>query len=148
MAGGTTTTKERPGALDFLNADVVKTLAPYLIQNVASDLGGGMTANKSEAINQAVMQGAMQGASPGTAQMFSNINSGSKAGKGIGGGTLQMASMLYGKQPPALPGGGSTTVSPGMMDYANSLLNAYKTYNAFNQPTTTPPASTVWPINF
>lgn len=131
MGGGTTTTKERPGALDFLNADVVTTLAPFLMQNVAADLGGGMTANKSDAINQAVTQGLMQGASPGTSQMFANINKSSQPSKQLPGNVLQMAGMLYGKQPSPTGGGGSTTVTPGTQDYANAMLNLYKVYNAF-----------------
>lgn len=137
--GGSTTTETEPGPLDFLNAEIVSTLAPYLMENVAADVGGAMTADKSTAIQQAINKGTMQGASPGTAQMFANINNAGQAGKSVGTGAMNTAMMLYGKQPGATPGGGATNTTPGIQDYTQALLNAYKVYNAYNTPT--PPAN-------
>lgn len=137
MAGGggsTTTTNERPGAMDFLNADVIKTLAPYLIQGSVAELGGGMTSDKSQAIQSSISQGLQSGAAPGTSQMFAQVNKGSGAGKGTSQGALNQALMLYGKQPAATPGGGSSTTTPGLTDYTQTLADVMRLLGNFNSP--------------
>ena len=133
--GGEQKQVTNPSQLDWVNADVANTLAPYLMQNIVADLGGGMTAGKSGEIGGAMAKAAAGGYAPGSAQLYTNFSKAlGGAGKGASGNAMQMAQMLYGKQPQMGPSGGSTTITPGIQDYLNTALNIYKAYNSFNSP--------------
>lgn len=129
MVGGrenVTTTAQSP--YDKEKWETAKQLFKLLAPQVISGMTGAPTAATAKATKEKAKStreaASKSKVAPGSPAMYSSPYKG-------GNDMMSYALQLYGIQNPQMPGSSATTVKPGGVDYANTIADLYKVYQAY-----------------